>query len=160
MTLSTWKYFFLHNFGRSSRIWYQIESALNIWKISKRRKFKVRTNFFVGSDPGSWAHQQEGQEDALHFERLIDVLAPKLTELWWFQTLTYFLPWWRYLWSVTSSTPKRYTDLPVRRIHICFKFGVNNSNDAACIASIPDKQTDRQTDGRTNKPTNEHTCQN
>ena len=36
----------------------------------------------------------DSQWHSLHFELLIELVAQKLTELWWFKKLAYFLTWW------------------------------------------------------------------
>ena len=60
----------------------------------KWRKFDVRANFFVISVIGSYICYLDTQSNFQHFELLIDVLAEKLTELWRFKNLTYFLTSW------------------------------------------------------------------
>ena len=47
---------------------------------------------------------------------LIDVLAKKLTELWHFKNLTYFLTWWSsYL---TFDLEKLYTSVPTKDTYL------------------------------------------
>ena len=46
MTSSSWKYFFLHNLGRSFHIWGQIEAVFNISKFSKWPLFWARDKLF------------------------------------------------------------------------------------------------------------------
>ena len=98
MTSSSWKYFFLHNLGRSYHIWGQIEAVLNISKFSKWPLFWARDKLFTGSYTGSWIDQKDSHEHFQHFELLIDALAQILTEIYHFQNLTYFVTWWRHRW--------------------------------------------------------------
>ena len=72
----------------------QIEAILKIAKFSKLTKIWGHTNFFVISVTGSEVCYLDSQSAFLHFELMIDVLAKKLTELWHFQNLTYFLTSW------------------------------------------------------------------
>ena len=155
MTSSPWKYFFLHNLGRSFHIWCKIEVALNISKIFKMTKIWGEANFFVISVTGSKVCYQEGQSNFLHFELLIDVLTEKLIELWYFQNLTYFVTSW----------PSYLTYILVQRT--CRNHGLVLACDQVwwwliesilrfCESSV---QTDRQTYKQTNM-TNQHTCQN
>ena len=152
MTSSPWKYFFLHNLGRSFHIWCQIEVALNISKIFKMTKIWGEGNFFVISVTGSKVCYQEGQSNFLHFELLIDVLTEKLIELWYFQNLTYFVTSW----------PSYLTYILVQRT--CRNHGLVLACDQVwwwliesilrfCESSV---QTDRQTYKQTNM-TNQHT---
>ena len=46
MTSSPWKYFFLHNLGRSFHFWCQIEAVFNILTFSKWPPFWARDEFF------------------------------------------------------------------------------------------------------------------
>ena len=39
-------------------------------------------------------YQPVSQWHSLYFELLIELVAQKLTELWWFKKLAYFLTWW------------------------------------------------------------------
>ena len=39
-------------------------------------------------------YQPVSQWHSLHLELLIELVAQKLTELWWFKKLAYFLTWW------------------------------------------------------------------
>ena len=148
----TMKIFFLAKFGTI------FQYLMPIWSCNEYLKkfqndeiLRAGANFFIGSVTGSSTHYQKSQENNLHFELLIHVLAQILGKLWQFQNLTYFFTWWRHLWrhqhqNVYSSSANRF--------HICAKFGVDCSNGAACVALITDKQTDRQTqiDKRTYLP--------
>ena len=51
-------------------------------------------NFFVKTVTGSMLYQPISQWHSLHFELLIELVAKKLTELWRFKNLSYFLTWW------------------------------------------------------------------
>ena len=66
-----------------------------IFKIFRKwRKFDVQANFFVISVTRSYICYLDSQSHFQHFELFINVLAKKLTELWRFQNLTYFLTSW------------------------------------------------------------------
>ena len=148
MTSSPWKYFFLHNLGRSL-----------MWNWSCNEYFRNFQNheivelgrtFFVGSVTGSWTHYQKSQEHALHFELLIDVLAQILGKLWQFKTSTYFLTWWRHLWrhqrqNVHSSFRKQVPYLCQVWCWLLKRCG---------LYRVDNTQTDRQTDRHTNRQTN------
>ena len=55
------------------------------------RHFEVRAIFQTVSCTGSWVLHQDRPYVSLHYELLLNVLAQKLTKLWRFQNLTYFL---------------------------------------------------------------------
>ena len=98
MTSSLWKSFSWMIYTSSFYIWCQIEATLKIEKFSKLTKILSRQQIFVGSVTGSWVYHLDSHSTFLHFELLIDTIALKLTELWHFQNLTYFLTSWpRYL---------------------------------------------------------------
>ena len=71
--------------------WGYIENCEILKNFQNWRKFEVLTNFFVVRVTGSYL---DSQSDFLHFGLLIDVVAKKLTKLWQFQNLTYFLTSW------------------------------------------------------------------
>ena len=62
--------------------------------FAKWRNFEVVANFFVKTVTGSMLYQPISQWHSLYFELLIELVAQKLTELWWFTNLAYFLTWW------------------------------------------------------------------
>ena len=62
--------------------------------FAKWRNFEVVANFFVKTVTGSMLYQPVSQWHSLHFELLIELVAQKLTELWRFKNLAYFLTWW------------------------------------------------------------------
>ena len=62
--------------------------------FAKWRNFEVVANFFVKTVTGSMLYQPVSQWHSLHFELLIELVAQKLTELWWFKNLAYFFTWW------------------------------------------------------------------
>ena len=89
---------------------------MNLSKIFRNfqngRHFEVRAIFQTESCTGSWFLHQYRPCLSLYFELLFDVLAQKMTELWRFQNMTYFLSWWRHLWrhqhqKVYSSSRKQ-----------------------------------------------------
>ena len=71
---------------------------LNLSKIFRNfqngRHFEVQAIFQTGSCTEFKVLHQDRPCLSLHFELLFDILAKKLTELWRFQNLTYFLTSW------------------------------------------------------------------
>ena len=147
MTSSPWKYFFLHNLGRSFHIWWQIEAALNGLNFPKWLPDWCQNNFWTSKHiqimSGSWKmHNTKGY----------------ILSFW----STFYLKNWRSfdnfkIWPIFLPddvindviNTKNYTDLARYKIHIPVKFGVDCSNGATCIVNITDKQTDKQTDRQT-----------
>ena len=140
--------------------WGYLWKFLKSWNFQKWRNFEVLANFFVGSVTGNWVCYIDSQVHYLHFDPLIDAVAQILTELWYFQNLTYFLiSWPNYL---TFDLHNKWVSSDDQDIHLvqvwwwlvkrCDLYPANNLN--------PDRQTDRQTDKQTDKPSDEHTCQN
>ena len=74
--------------------WGYLWKFLKSWNFQKWRNFEVRANFFIGSVTENWVWYIDSQVQYLHFELLIDTVAQILTELWWFQNLTYFFTSW------------------------------------------------------------------
>ena len=149
--------FFLFPFSN----WGYIENC-EIWKkIQKWRKFEVRANFFVISVTGSKVCYLDSQCSFLHFELLIDVLARKLTELWRFQNLTYFLTSWpSYLTYIFVQRTCRNHGLVLACDQIWWR--LTESFLRFCEISV---QTNKQTNRKikfwqVTNTTNEHTCQN
>ena len=74
------------------------DAKINLFKIFRSfqngRHFEVQAIFQTGSCTEFRDLYQERPCLSLHFEFLFDVLAQKLTELWRFQNLTYFLTSW------------------------------------------------------------------
>ena len=148
MTSSPWKYFFLHNLGRSFHIWWQIEASLNGLNFPKLLPDWCQNNFWTRKDikimSGSWKmHNTKGY----------------ILSFW----STFYLKNWRSfgnfkIWPIFRpddvindvTNTKNYTDLARYKIHIPVKFGVHCSNGATCIVNITDKQTDWQTNRQTN----------
>ena len=83
-----WFTYYLFILDVKLRLYWKLRIFLN-W-----RKFEVQANFFVISVTGCLVCYLDSQSNLLHFELLIEVLAKKLTELWQFQNLTYFLTSW------------------------------------------------------------------
>ena len=77
----------------------KLKLYLILWHFQNGRHFELATNFFTGSDTGSWICYEDSHEYLWHFELLIDVLAQILTELLQFKILTYLEVWWRHQWS-------------------------------------------------------------
>ena len=57
-------------------------------------KFWGHGELFRQTVTGSMLYQPVSQWHSLHFELLIELVAKKLTELWRFKNLAYFLTWW------------------------------------------------------------------
>ena len=128
------------------------DAKMNLSKIFRNfqngRHFEVRAIFQTGNCTGSWVLHQDRPCLSLHFELLFNVLAKKLTELWRFQNLTYFLTSWpNYL---TFDLENKWVSCPYqdtclgqvwwRLVKRCDLYPANN---------IPDRQTDRHTDRQT-----------
>ena len=122
------------------------------WNFQNGRHFEVQAIFQTGSCTEFRVLHQDRPCLSIHFGLLFDVLAKKLTELWRFQNLTYFLTSWPdYLtfdlynkWVYTH-----YQDTHLGQgwwwlVEWCGLYPANNLH--------PDRQTD--------KPSDEHTCQN
>ena len=85
----------------------------------------------------------------LHFELLIDALAQILTELWWFQNLTYFLTSWpNYL---TLDQHNKWVSSDDQDTHLCQdSWWLVQQCDLYPANNVhPDKQTNKQTDWQT-----------
>ena len=153
VTSSAWKYFFLDYLHTivpyPMSNWGYLWKFIKFWNFQKWRNFKVLANFFVGGVTGNWVCNIDSQVHYLHFELLIDVLAQILTELWWFQNLTYFLTSWpNYL---TFDLHNKWVSSDDQDTHLgqdwwwlvqrCDLYPANNVH--------PDKQTNKQTDRQT-----------
>ena len=145
MTSSPWKYFFLHNLGRSFHIWWQIEVALNGLNFPKWLPDWCQNNFWTRKDikimSGSWKmHNTKGY--ILSFWSTFYI--KKLRSYGNFKIWPIFGPD-----DVINDVinTKNYTDLARYKIHIPVKFGVDCSNGATCIVNITDKQTDERAIG-------------
>ena len=141
MTSASWKYFFLHNLGRSCHIWCQIEAALNGLNFPKWLPVWCPNNFWARKDIkivyGSWKmHNTRGY-----------ILS--------FWSTFYPTNWRSYgnlkIWPILGPhhvidgiiNTKNYTHVAASKIHICAKFGVDCSNGGTSTVNITDKQTDR-----------------
>ena len=153
VTSSGWKYFFLDYLHTivpyPMSNWGYLWKFIKFWNFQKWRNFEVLANFFVGSVTGNWVCYINSQVHYLHFELLIDALAQILTELWWFQNLTYFLTSWpNYL---TFDLHNKWVSSDDQDTHLgqdwwwlvqrCDLYPANNVH--------PDKQTNKQTDWQT-----------
>ena len=83
-------------------------------------------------------YQPVSQWHSLHFELLIELVAQKLTELWRFKNLAYFLTWW----------PSSMTYLFVNVTYWIMSYAWQNWQ----TNRQTDRKTDRQTDKRTYLP--------
>ena len=123
-------------------------------------------NFFVKTVTGSMLYQPISQWHSLHFELLIELVAKKLTELWRFKNLAYFLTWWPSSMTYLFVNVTYWNCSPIPYVDQVWWWYVK----AFMSYAWQNGQTNRQTDKRTylqklkilasNKPTNEHTCQN
>ena len=153
VTSSSWKIFFTHTLHMFFSFLISNWSYIEYIKIfAKWRNFEVSANFFVKTVTGSMLYQPVSQWHALHFELLIELVAQKLTELWWLKIWPIFLtgdlvPWPTYLSMSHTGTAHPF--------NMWTKFGDDMSKRSWVMLDKTDRLLDRQTD----KPTNEHTCQ-
>ena len=124
--------------------------------FAKWRNFEVVANFFVKTVTGSMFYQPVSQWHSLHFELLIELVAKKLTELWRFKNLAYFLTWWPSSMTYLFVNVTYWNCSPIPYVDQVWWWYVK----AFMSYAWQNWQTNRQTDRRTDKPTNEHTCQN
>ena len=103
-------------------------------------------------------YQTVSQWHSLHFELLIELVAQKLTELWWFKNLAYFLTWWPSSMTYLFVNVTYWNCLPIPYVDQVWWWYVKAFMSYAWQNWQTNRQTDRQTE--TDKPTNEHTCQN
>ena len=111
-------------------------------------------------------YQPISQWHSLHFELLIELVAQKLTELWRFKNLAYFLTWWPSSMTYLFVNVTYWNCSSIPYVDQVWWWYVK----AFMSYTWQNGQTNRQTDKRTylqklkilasNKPTNEHTCQN
>ena len=131
------------------------DAKMNLSKIFQNgRHFEVRAIFQTGSCTEFEVLYQDRPCLSLYFEVLFNVLAEKLTELWRFQNLTYFLTSWPdYLtfdlynkWVSTHHQDTHSGQVWWWLVEWCGLY-------PASILHL-DRQTDRQTDKLTNRQTN------
>ena len=113
-------------------------------------------NFSVKTVTGSMLYQPVSQWHSLHFELLIELEAQKLTELWRFKNLAYFLTWWPSSMTYLFVNVTYWNCSPIPHVDQVWWWYVK----AFMSYAWQNWQTNRQTDRQTDKPTNEHTCQN
>ena len=101
-------------------------------------------------------YQPVSQWHSLHFELLIELVAQKLTELWRFKNLAYFLTWWPSSMTYLFVNVTYWNCSPIPYVDQVWWWYVK----AFMNYAWQNWQTKRQTDRQTDKPTNEHTCQN
>ena len=101
-------------------------------------------------------YQPVSQWHSLHFELLIELVAQKLTELWRFKNLAYFLTWWPSSMTYLFVNITYWNCSPIPYVDQVWWWYVK----AFMSYAWQNWQTNRQTDRQTDKPTNEHTCQN
>ena len=116
--------------------------------FAKWRNFEVVTNFFVKTVTGSMLYQSISQWHSLHFELLIELVAQKLTELWRFKNLAYFLTWWPSSMTYVSVNVTHWNCSPIPYVDQVWWWYVKAFMSYAWQ------------NGQTDKPTNEHTCKN
>ena len=113
------------------------------WNFQNGRHFEVQAIFQTGSCTEFGVLHQDRPCLSLHFELLFDVLAQKLTELWRFQNLTYFLTSWPIyltldLHNKWVSSP--YQDTCMGQVW----WWLVNRCDLYPANNVPDRQTDKQ----------------
>ena len=109
-------------------------------------------NFFVKTVTGHILYQPVSQWHSLHFELLIELVPQKLTELWRFKNLAYFLTWWPSSMTYLFVNVTYWNCSPIPYVDQVWWWYVK----AFMSYAWQNGQTNRQTD----KPTNEHTCKN
>ena len=109
-------------------------------------------NFFVKTVTGSMLYQPVSQWHSLHFELLIELVAKKLTELWRFKNLAYFLTWWPSSMTYLFVNVTYWNCSPIPYVDQVWWWYVK----AFMSYAWQNWQTNRQTDRQTDKPTNEH----
>ena len=97
----------------------KLKLCLILQNFQNGRYFELATNFFTGSQTGSWIYQNDSHQYFRHFELLIDALAQILTETHQFKNLTCFVTVWRHQWR-----------------HECVKHNLHNKTSPTCTCKI------------------------
>ena len=109
-------------------------------------------NFFVKTVTGSMLYQPVSQWHSLHFELLIELVAQKLTELWRFKNLAYFLTWWPSSMTYLFVNVTYWNCSPIPYVDQVWWWYVKAFMSYAWQNWQTNRQTDRQTDKRTYLP--------
>ena len=120
------------------------------WKIF----FTHNLHFFVKTVTGSMSYQPVSQWHSLHFELLIKLVAQKLTELWRFKNLAYFLTWWPSSMTYLFVNVTYWNCSPITYVDQVWWWYVKAFMSYAWQNWQTNRQTDRQTDRQTNRQTN------
>ena len=118
--------------------------------FAKWRNFEVVANFFVKTVTGGMLYQPVSQWHSLHFELLIELVAQKLTELWRFKNLAYFLTWWPCSMTYLFVNVTYWNCSPIPYVDQVWWWYVK----AFMSYAWQNWQTNRQTDRQTNRQTN------
>ena len=108
-------------------------------------KFLGHGELFRQNCHGSMLYQPVSQWHSLHFELLIEIVAQKLTELWRFKNLAYFLPGDLVPWPTYLSMSHTGNAHP---FHMWTKFGDDMSKRSWVMLDKTDRQTDREMNGQ------------
>ena len=103
-------------------------------------------NFFVKTVTGSMLYQPVSQWHSLHFELLIELVAQKLTELWRFKNLAYFLTWWPSSMTYLFVNVTYWNSSPIPYVDQVWWWYVKAFMSYAWQNWQTNRQTDRQTD--------------
>ena len=97
-------------------------------------------------------YQPVSKWHSLHFELLIELVAQKLTELWRFKNLAYFLTWWPSSMTYLFVNVTYWNSLPIPYVDQVWWWYVKAFMSYAWQNWQTNRQTDRQTDKRTYLP--------
>ena len=93
-------------------------------------------------------YQPVSQWHSLHFELLIELVAQKLTELWRFKNLAYFLTWWPSSMTYFFVNVTYWNCSPIPYVDQVWWWYVKAFMSYAWQNWQTNRQTDRQTDER------------
>ena len=97
-------------------------------------------------------YQPVSQWHSLHFELLIELVGQKLTELWRFKNLAYFLTWWPSSMTYLFVNVTYWNCSPIPYVDQVWWWYVKAFMSYAWQNWQTNRQTDRQTDKRTYLP--------
>ena len=95
-------------------------------------------------------YQPVSQWHSLHFELLIELVAQKLTELWRFKNLAYFLTWWPSSMTYLFVNVTYWNCSPIPYVDQVWWWYVKGFISYAWQNWQTNRQTDRQTNRQTN----------
>ena len=113
--------------------------------------------FFVKTVTGSMLYQPVSRWHSLHFELLIELVAQKLTELWRFENLAYFLSWWPSSITYLFVNVTYWNCSPIPYVDQVWWWYVKAFMSYAWQNWQTNRQTDRRTDRQTDRQTNRQT---